>query len=332
MSSVESSTVGQWRKNMTDRETCCLCRENEAIGRPTRRDGTRDVFDVRCRVCGSFEVSHSVLDDLDRQGGVPVLTRRVLSTYVRTHWEGTHLPFLIMSDHLADPAEKLAFRFMTVLDRIDSLVRFLAERSPSLGFKVDVHRHDWPLFHALNGDEFGQIVAHLRDTRMIDVHVGWQAAKTIAPAEISLTVEGWKRATVLREQKKPGQAFIAAWFDDELKEARDAIWATLEDDCRYAPKMADRPQSNEKICDHIMALIRQSGLVVVDVSGQRPNVYYEAGFAQGLGIPVIWTCRKSEEDKVHFDTRQYPHIFWKDIPDLKRQLKDKVQGCHPRKK
>ena len=35
----------------------------------------------------------------------------------------------------------------------------------------------------------------------------------------------------------------------------------------------------------------------------RGGVYYEAGFAQGIGIPVIWTVAKDSLDDVHFDTR-----------------------------
>ena len=54
------------------------------------------------------------------------------------------------------------------------------------------------------------------------------------------------------------------------------------------------------------------------------GVYYEAGFARGLGIPVISTCREDERGKLHFDTRQYNHIFWKAPADLADQLHDRV--------
>jgi hypothetical protein len=39
-------------------------------------------------------------------------------------------------------------------------------------------------------------------------------------------------------------------------------------------------------------------------------VYFEAGLAQGLGIPVIWTCREGDMDHLHFDIRQYNCIAW----------------------
>jgi nucleoside 2-deoxyribosyltransferase len=92
----------------------------------------------------------------------------------------------------------------------------------------------------------------------------------------------------------------------------------------YRALRVDAVQHNEKIDDRIVAEIRRSGLVVADFTGQRPGVYYEAGLARGLGIRVISTCRESETDKLHFDTRQYNHIVWKAAADLAAQLHDRI--------
>lgn len=56
--------------------------------------------------------------------------------------------------------------------------------------------------------------------------------------------------------------------------------------------------------------------------GARRSVYYEAGFAHGLGCEVIFTCRKKDVGDLHFDTRQYPHIVWEAADDLRRNLAD----------
>lgn len=55
-------------------------------------------------------------------------------------------------------------------------------------------------------------------------------------------------------------------------------------------------------------------------------MYYEAGFAKGLGLPVIFTCREKNKKNLHFDTCQYSHIFWsdEDKEDFKEQLKHKI--------
>ena len=65
------------------------------------------------------------------------------------------------------------------------------------------------------------------------------------------------------------------------------------------------------------------------MSRQKHGVYFEAGYAQGLGIPVIFSCRKDEIDdkKVHFDTRQYNYIAWESIDNLKQRLIERIRAA-----
>jgi hypothetical protein len=59
-------------------------------------------------------------------------------------------------------------------------------------------------------------------------------------------------------------------------------------------------------------------------SGARGGVYYEAGFAHGLNLPVIFTCREDAIGKVHFDTRQYNHIVWETVEELRDKLAKRI--------
>ena len=56
------------------------------------------------------------------------------------------------------------------------------------------------------------------------------------------------------------------------------------------------------------------------------GVYFEAGFALGLGLPVIWTVKETGLEHLHFDTRQYNHIGWKDPEDLREMLQLRLQA------
>ena len=60
----------------------------------------------------------------------------------------------------------------------------------------------------------------------------------------------------------------------------------------YQPIRIDKHEHANRIDDEIIALIRQSKFVVADFTGQRGGVYFESGFALGLGLPVIWPIRK----------------------------------------
>ena len=93
----------------------------------------------------------------------------------------------------------------------------------------------------------------------------------------------------------------------------------------------DLKEHNEKICDAIIAEIRRSRFVVADFTGQQSGVFFEAGYALGLDIPVIWTCREAQKHELerHFDTRQYNHILWTDEADLYESLRRRIEATIP---
>jgi len=73
--------------------------------------------------------------------------------------------------------------------------------------------------------------------------------------------------------------------------------------------------------------IRLSGLLVADFTGDRGGVYYEAGFAMALGIPVVFTCHEDHMKDVHFDTNHFPHVVWSTPADLRTKLNDRIVGA-----
>lgn len=66
--------------------------------------------------------------------------------------------------------------------------------------------------------------------------------------------------------------------------------------------------------------------MVADFTGHRGGVYFESGFAQGLGIPVIWTCRKDHMKDLHFDIRQYNCIDWETAEELRARLGYRIKA------
>jgi nucleoside 2-deoxyribosyltransferase len=105
----------------------------------------------------------------------------------------------------------------------------------------------------------------------------------------------------------------------------EAIKPAIED-AGYKAIRIDKIEHNRSISDEIIALIRGSRFVVADFTHQNQGVYFEAGFAYGLGRNVIWMCSESNKDELHFDTRQYAHIMYKDINDAKLKLKNRIEA------
>jgi hypothetical protein len=142
-----------------------------------------------------------------------------------------------------------------------------------------------------------------------------------------LTGLGFERVEERRRTNaSSSQAFVAMWFNPDLDSAWKDGFAVGVRSAGYLPMRIDGKQHNHKICDEIVAEIRRSRFLVADFTGQRGGVYYEAGFAAGLGIPVIFTCRKDDLNNLHFDVRQFNTIDWSDPAELAARLGDRISA------
>ena len=110
------------------------------------------------------------------------------------------------------------------------------------------------------------------------------------------------------------------WFDNSVAAAYDDGLKVGITDAGYRPHRVDKALSNDMLDDQIIAGIRESRFLVADLTGHRQSVYFEAGFAKGLGTPVIYTCRADDIQHLHFDVSHYPVIVWETGEDLRERL------------
>ncbi len=142
--------------------------------------------------------------------------------------------------------------------------------------------------------------------------------------------DGWLRFEELQKrQVQSSQAFVAMWFNSATEEPYENVIQRAIYDSGYDPRRVDQKHHRlNKVDDEIIAEIRRSRFLVADFTCElekvRGGVYFEAGFAMGLNIPIIWTCKDTSMKDLHFDTRQYPHIGWKDSADLYAKLKARI--------
>jgi nucleoside 2-deoxyribosyltransferase len=262
---------------------------------------------VSCPVCGEF-----------------VADRTILSAVCRHHHErGQRLR--ITEDNLEQLVETAPLP-RTPLDAVENLLLYLGDRQKSFSQYVQIPLPRFPVTAARNEEDFRYVSSLL-------LELGFGEVYDDAFREgFRLTAPGWKRLGELRASRPDSrQAFVAMWFADEMAPAwRDGIHPALEA-TGYRAVRIDAVQHNEQIDDRIVAEIRRSGLVVANFTGGRGGVYFEAGFAMGLGIPVIWTCRADHIGHVHFDTRQYNHILWERPDDLREKLRLRVEATLPQK-
>lgn len=84
----------------------------------------------------------------------------------------------------------------------------------------------------------------------------------------------------------------------------------------------DEIEHSKKITDVILEKLRESRFLVCDISTERPNVYYELGFAHGIGKEVILVAR--EGTTLHFDIKDYNVIFYRSYSDLESRVAKRI--------
>lgn len=78
------------------------------------------------------------------------------------------------------------------------------------------------------------------------------------------------------------------------------------------------------ISDKIIEKICNCKFLVADFTCQNTDVYYEVGYAKGIGKTVIYTCRQDDFVNVHFDIKQIQFVLWTDEKDLEVKLKEQI--------
>ena len=141
----------------------------------------------------------------------------------------------------------------------------------------------------------------------------------------SLTIEGKEYADkIIKGLNKNNQVFVSMWFNSKNSVIYKNFIKKAIKESGYEPYRVDDDEFNQAIIDVIIGEIRKSKFVIVDLTGQRPNVYYEAGFAYGLNLAVIYTCNKDDKEKSHFNVNHNKIIYWEDGEDLYNQLKNRI--------
>ena len=307
-----------------EREKCPLCcgQLKKVLQCETDRDG-RPFVPVDCDICGRY-----ILDKMVHLTGIPPEKRGWLSAIVRRHYEFVGRPRRITSEDCEEVAAQGGPGKTDVPTKVRYLLRYVAHKSQFPGQKVGLTGEiDYPVCFADNVDEFAFYVQYLHD-------MGFVSAKTLGrrgESQVWLTPKGWEELRHIPTLES-GYAFVAMSFSKEgshgalLTQAfEEAIKPAIEDDAGYVEAIRiDRKDFLGDIVFEIIARIKESRFVVADVTQHRNGVYFEAGYAMGMGLPVIWTCHKDDMQQAHFDTSHLNHIVWDNPAELRKSLANRI--------
>jgi len=140
----------------------------------------------------------------------------------------------------------------------------------------------------------------------------------------------------LRESvRRRNEVFVIMAFRQETEGFWLDVIKPLEQTLSLRPLRIDKEETEVAISEEILSAIRRALIVVCDLSFERPNCYFEAGYAKGCFRRVLFTARRDHdpratekgEFKVHFDVDQLKITWWdpSDFPQAKRELEERVR-------
>ncbi len=289
-------------------DKCPVC-ASELTSKNDAPDG-KDVTIYSCPLCGDFVFSRSLVASLPHAIETEKDASTKISYAIRLMQNAKDCPELytntvdeILKRSLPKPREQA-----------DLFIRWLAENveSPGEAIWVEPSTHR-TIIGAKSPEGFTLVLRHLFDVGL----VAGNLSETIgAPgrANVTLSFEGWEYFEKLQHGEGTyRKAFMAMKFGvKELNEILEDVFKPAVKQTGFELQiLSDEPKAG-LIDDRLRVEIQASDFIVADLTHDNLGAYWEAGYAEGLGKPVIYTCEKSkfEKEKTHFDTNHHLTIPW----------------------
>ncbi len=294
-----------------------------------------------CRVCGTHlndaqDIGGSIVFDCPRCGRWqtipappnfygPATLREVLGSSLHRRSRASHVIRRQQRDDGGQVGVPIAELTSWGLDdplpsptaQIDSLVLWLGRHQQSAPEQVAIDR---PLTEAWLGcaivpDDEGAALNWLVSQPLCEHFIQSPPQFDIAQSpELRLTVDGWTRYGELLSSVVRGKTVLMAmkFGDEELDAVVETCFRPAVAQAGFQLMSFADTQPAGLIDDQLRVALRTSRFVVADITHRNLGAYWEAGFAEGLGRPVIYTCRKAEWDRgeAHFDTNHLRTIVW----------------------
>src|SRR5215211_5788209 len=126
----------------------------------------------------------------------------------------------------------------------------------------------------------------------------------------------------MRLQIQSPFAFVLMPFSSEFDAVYQRGIKRACDEAGVECERVDEQYFTQSIVERVYEQIARADLIIADMSGRNPNVYYEAGYARALKKPIIFL---SQESDIPFDLKHYPHIHYGgDIRLLRSRLREYI--------
>lgn len=222
-------------------------------------------------------------------------------------------------------------------EQLENLILWLGEAQPNMGATIEAEENAIAAVGVVDISSLGFLASQAIEAGLLKGEAAEFMGGSWILHSLQLTLAGWKIFEDLQRGKSTSRiAFMAMQFGDvELDCVYKSYFKTGVATTGFDLKRVDEGQPAGLIDDRLRVEIRQCRFLIADLTHQNRGAYWEAGFAEGLGKPVIYTCRKDVfEDKAkgtHFDTNHHLTVVWESdkLDDAVERLKATIRATLP---
>ena len=250
---------------------------------------------------------------------------------------------LIITKEWLEKIINLDYSYPNPAEQIDYLVRFLGHELKRPGKQYNYNDESINVLKlisataSIDGMHMQKILEYADESKLINK----------SNTDLELTLDGWRRYNEF-ERGKLGLrfAFMAMQFEDEQKSFIEGTVKPIVKEFELDLNILSDIYSKENIIDlKLRNTIKDCSLLICDLTHRNNGAYFEAGFAEGLGKPVIYICEQKtwhehEENikkdgdrnkRLHFDVDHQEIYRWKknndeSITKFQNELREKVKA------
>ena len=136
-------------------------------------------------------------------------------------------------------------------------------------------------------------------------------------------------AQTAKKIEEANAAFIIMAFSQQSETGLPLvdIHAAIKRGCKAAEvdaHRADEVEHSGSITELILKQIKTHRFLISDLTHERPNVYYEIGYAHGMQKEVVLTAHRGT--KVHFDIASHNVIFYSSSTELEERIAKRLRA------
>ena len=309
---------------MNNKIKCPVCLCESSCRKPT----SRDLFE--CDICGIYKIDIDKLEGQNPDGSfessqwnLNSLQRARLFHSIRRRSDESLKtgsdPFEITSDvldsfrsdgSLPSPAVQATNIIQFIGDEVSRSGKAVGQLPP--GFHAIIGALNFEAAIRLTKElvKHQRLTANLSGAAGIDPATGRPLSSV---SDINLSPDEWDQY----EAKKRGEfdgnyCFLAMQFNVPALDCfvEKVVKPTVNG---MGYDLVDMNKKRAGIIDNIMRnRIREAKFVIADLTHDNNGAYWEAGYAEGIGKPVIYICEKEKFDKkkTHFDTNHCTTVTW----------------------